>query len=89
MRDKLIHDYFGADTQVIWNTATEDILKLEEDIKNLISDYSNQALNNSAVLQTIEQKEIQNLLQSPPQHESPTFFVTEKVKTSGIFKALE
>ncbi|HGY57049.1 MAG TPA: DUF86 domain-containing protein [Caldithrix abyssi] len=41
MRDKLIHDYFGVDTQVVWNTATEDILKLEEDINNLVSDYSN------------------------------------------------
>ncbi len=41
MRDKLIHDYFGVDKQVVWNTATEDILKLEEDIKNLVSDFSN------------------------------------------------
>ncbi len=41
MRDKLIHDYFGVDTHVVWNTATEDILKLEEDIINLVSDYSN------------------------------------------------
>ncbi len=41
MRDKLIHDYFGIDTQVVGITATEDILKLEEDIKNLVSDYSN------------------------------------------------
>ena len=40
MRDKLIHDYFGVDAQVVWNTATENILKLEEDIKNLVSDYS-------------------------------------------------
>jgi uncharacterized protein with HEPN domain len=40
MRDKLIHDYFGVDTQVVWNTATEDIVALEEKIKNLISDYS-------------------------------------------------
>jgi len=40
MRDKLIHDYFGVDTQVVWKTATEEILKLEKDIKNLVSDYS-------------------------------------------------
>ncbi len=25
MRDKLIHDYLGVDSQVVWNTATEDI----------------------------------------------------------------
>lgn len=40
MRDKLIHDYFGVDIQVVWKTATEDILNLEEDIKNIISDFS-------------------------------------------------
>ena len=40
MRDKLIHDYFGVDIQVVWNTATEDILILEEEIKKLVLDYS-------------------------------------------------
>jgi uncharacterized protein with HEPN domain len=40
MRDKLIHDYFGVDIQVVWKTATEDILKLEKDIKQIISNYS-------------------------------------------------
>ncbi|MCD6116360.1 DUF86 domain-containing protein [bacterium] len=40
MRDKLIHDYFGVDMEVVWKTATEEIMKLEEDIKNLVSDYS-------------------------------------------------
>ncbi len=40
MRDKLIHDYFGVDTQVVWNTVTEDILSLEDGIKKLVSDYS-------------------------------------------------
>ncbi|GAB4371096.1 MAG: hypothetical protein Kow0042_13680 [Calditrichia bacterium] len=39
MRDKLIHDYFGVDVEVVWNTVTEDILKLEKDIKELISIY--------------------------------------------------
>ena len=38
MRDKLIHDYFGVDTAVVWNTATEDIIK--EEVKKLVSDYS-------------------------------------------------
>ncbi len=40
MRDKLIHDYFGVDTEVVWKTATEDILKLEENIKKIVADYS-------------------------------------------------
>ena len=40
MRDKLIHDYFGVDSAVVWKTATEDIANLEKDIKNLITDLS-------------------------------------------------
>ena len=40
MRDKLIHDYFGVDSAVVWKTATEDIPNLEKDIKNLITDLS-------------------------------------------------
>ena len=35
MCDKLIHDYFGVDTDVVWNTVAEDILRLEKDIKIL------------------------------------------------------
>jgi uncharacterized protein with HEPN domain len=26
MRDKLIHEYFGVDTEIIWDTISEDIL---------------------------------------------------------------
>jgi uncharacterized protein with HEPN domain len=37
MRDKLIHDYFGVDTEVVWKTATEDILSLESSIRKLIT----------------------------------------------------
>jgi len=40
MRDKLIHDYYGVDVEVVWNTSKEYILKSEEDIKNLVSDFS-------------------------------------------------
>ncbi len=25
MRDKLIHDYFGVNAEVVWKTATEDV----------------------------------------------------------------
>lgn len=38
MRDKLIHDYFGVDVEVVWNTATEKIFSLEDGIKKIISD---------------------------------------------------
>lgn len=40
MRDKLIHDYFGIDVEVVWNTATENILKLEKEINQLVSESS-------------------------------------------------
>jgi len=40
MRDKLIHDYFGVDIEVVWNTATGDILKLEQEIREIASCYS-------------------------------------------------
>jgi uncharacterized protein with HEPN domain len=40
MRDKLIHDYFGVDTAVVWNTANDDIIFLEQDIRNLIANFS-------------------------------------------------
>lgn len=39
MRDKLIHDYSGVDVEVVWNTANEKILSLENDIKKILSDY--------------------------------------------------
>jgi uncharacterized protein with HEPN domain len=29
MRDKLIHDYFHTDLEIIWRTVTEDIPKLK------------------------------------------------------------
>ena len=32
MRDKLIHDYFGVDTQLVWKTATEDVVSVEKSI---------------------------------------------------------
>jgi len=38
MRDKLIHDYFGVDIQVVWITALEDIINLEEGIRKIVHD---------------------------------------------------
>lgn len=40
MRDKLIHDYFGVDVEVVWKTAAEDILSLENPIQKLIEDFN-------------------------------------------------
>jgi uncharacterized protein with HEPN domain len=37
-RNKLIHDYFGLDLDVIWKTATEDAPGLLAQIEDLIND---------------------------------------------------
>lgn len=37
-RNKLIHDYFGLDLDVIWKTATEDAPRLLAQIEDLIND---------------------------------------------------
>ncbi len=38
MRDKLIHDYFGVDYEIIWLTVKEDIPLLKEEIEKLRED---------------------------------------------------
>lgn len=35
MRDKLIHDYLGVDTDVIWETIRQDIPLLEKLLKKI------------------------------------------------------
>ena len=37
MRDKLIHDYFGIDPQVVWETVTEDVPALEPEIRSILA----------------------------------------------------
>ena len=36
MRDVLIHDYFGVDYEVVWNTIRNDIPQLSRDLKSVI-----------------------------------------------------
>ncbi|WXG46964.1 MAG: DUF86 domain-containing protein [Candidatus Atabeyarchaeum deiterrae] len=36
MRDKLIHDYFGVDTDAVWDTVEKDIPSLKSKLKNII-----------------------------------------------------
>jgi uncharacterized protein with HEPN domain len=36
MRDLLIHDYFGVNIQVVWETAKKDLPELKEKIQKLI-----------------------------------------------------
>ena len=40
MRDKLIHEYFGVDLDIVWQTIQEDLTPLEISIKAIILDYS-------------------------------------------------
>lgn len=39
MRDLLIHDYFGVNIQVVWETAKNDLPELRDKIKKLIQDF--------------------------------------------------
>lgn len=38
MRDLLIHDYFGVNIKVVWETAKNDFPELKEKIQKLIQD---------------------------------------------------
>ena len=40
MRDKLIHDYFGVNEEVVWNTAKNDLPLLKTYIDEIIRDYN-------------------------------------------------
>ncbi len=36
MRDKLIHEYFGVDLQIVWMTIQQDLNELHKTIQNLV-----------------------------------------------------
>lgn len=36
MRDNLIHEYFGVDTEEVWKTANEDLPELKKEIELLL-----------------------------------------------------
>jgi uncharacterized protein with HEPN domain len=38
MRDLLIHDYFGVNAKVVWETAKNDLPELKDKIQKLIND---------------------------------------------------
>lgn len=42
MRNKLIHDYFGVNLFIVWNTVKEDIPKLKNQILKILSDINPQ-----------------------------------------------
>ncbi|MBI5221030.1 MAG: DUF86 domain-containing protein [Candidatus Liptonbacteria bacterium] len=35
MRNKVIHEYFGVDTEILWQTIKEDLPKLKEEIEKI------------------------------------------------------
>ena len=36
MRNKLIHEYFGVDSEILWKTINEDLPSLVTEIKNIV-----------------------------------------------------
>ncbi len=38
MRDKVIHFYFGVDLEIVWLTATEDIVEIKPLIKDVLEE---------------------------------------------------
>ena len=38
MRDKLIHEYFGIDEQIVWKVAKDEIVKLKPKISRMLSE---------------------------------------------------
>jgi len=41
MRDKLIHDYFNVDLEIVWETAKNDVPNLITVIEKIITDLNN------------------------------------------------
>jgi len=40
MRDKLIHEYFGVDTRILWEVATNEIKSLEIPVRKMLKDLN-------------------------------------------------
>jgi uncharacterized protein with HEPN domain len=38
MRDKLIHDYFGVNSMVVWKAVSEDLPQIEPKLRELLKD---------------------------------------------------
>lgn len=47
MRDKLIHDYFGVDLQVVWRTVQEDLPPLRVQVAQVIGELSAREADNT------------------------------------------
>lgn len=42
MRDKLIHEYFGADQKTVWDTVKKDVPALKPVFEKILKDFSTQ-----------------------------------------------
>lgn len=38
MRNKLIHEYFGTDLNIVWQTIEEDLVPLEKTAEKIFND---------------------------------------------------
>lgn len=36
MRDKLVHEYFGVDVEILWKTAKDDVPSLKQPVQNIL-----------------------------------------------------
>jgi uncharacterized protein with HEPN domain len=39
MRDKLIHEYFGVDLEIVWSSIGDDLQPLEDSIREITKHY--------------------------------------------------
>ena len=44
MRDKLIHDYFGVNSKIVWKTVKEDLPRLKKLIVRILEETQNNSL---------------------------------------------
>jgi len=44
MRNKLIHDYFGVDVELVWMTAKRDVPALKQTVCEMLRDMGEQSL---------------------------------------------
>lgn len=45
MRDKIIHDYFGIDNEIVWKTIKEKLPEIKPKIDNILREIKNQKNN--------------------------------------------
>lgn len=41
MRDKLIHEYFGVDLELVWETIKKELPKLKDQILKILQELEN------------------------------------------------